>query len=281
MASITAPADKRFLRAHVRPVRRQRRWRPAIRVAGRVGVGGLLLLAAFRVAAMMANAHMLTIDQITVRGTERLSTPEAMSLLRDLRGQNILRANLDVARQRLLESPWVGDAVLRKRLPSSIDVAIVERRAIGVGRLGAKLFLIDDRGGVIDGYGPKYADLDLPVVDGLMPPGARRVDESRARLAGRLMAALAVRPEVARRVSQIDVSDGSDAVVLLDTDDARLRLGDRDFLARLEAYFDLAPHVRERVASIDYVDLRYGNRVFVGTSGADKPGGTGRPGRQN
>ncbi len=252
----------------------------AVRVAGHAALAALVLIAAFRGATLAANASVLRIDRVVVRGTERLSKADVLSMLNELRGQNILRADLEHARRRLLESPWIGDALLRKRLPASVEVTIVERRPVGIGRLGARLFLIDDHGAVIDEYGPKYADLDLPVVDGLVRPQAKQVDEQRARLAGRVVAALAAHPELARRVSQIDVTDACDAVVLLDTDNARLRLGDRDFLARLEGYLDLAPHVRERVASIDYVDLRYGNRVFVGTSGTDRPAAAGRAGRK-
>jgi hypothetical protein len=119
---------------------------------------------------------------------------------------------------------------------------------------------------VIDEYGPNYADLDLPIIDGLTGrPGesVSAVDERRARLAARLIAALQTRPDLAKRVSQIDVSDAHDAVVMLDGDTAMLRLGDEDFVARLQAYLDLGPALRERVAEIDYVDLRFGDRLYV------------------
>ncbi len=42
-----------------------------------------------------------------------------------------------------------------------------------------------------------------------------------------------------------------------------LRLGDEDFAERIQGYRDLAPALRERVAEIDYVDLRFGDRLYV------------------
>jgi cell division protein FtsQ len=265
---VTAPADKRFLRAHVRPVRRHAVWRTTIRLARTAAVAGLVALAAYRAGAMLMASSVLRIDRITIRGTERLSNGGVLALVDGLRGQNILRADLDQARRHLLESPWVADAVLRTRLPASVDVAITERRPIGIARLpGGQLFLIDEHGTVIDQFGPKYAEFDLPMIDGLTPPGRLQIDRQRVDLASRVVASLAARSDLARRVSQIDVSDAGDAVVLLDADSALLRLGDRDFVERLGGYVDLAPALRERVASIDYVDLRYGSHVFVGTSG--------------
>ena len=65
------------------------------------------------------------------------------------------------------------------------------------------MYLVDSRGIVIDEYGPQYADLDLPIVDGL---GAKAkadsapetmTDESRADLAARVIGALKVKPAVA------------------------------------------------------------------------------------
>ena len=40
------------------------------------------------------------------------------------------------------------------------------------------MYLVDERGVIIDQYGPQYADLDLPIVDGLSaaPGDDRRAD---------------------------------------------------------------------------------------------------------
>jgi cell division protein FtsQ len=262
---ITAPADKRFLRSRVLPARRRaglRAWLAVARVTGVLVLGGL---AAYRIGVTLTTSSALRIDRVSVEGIERLSKGEALALVDGLRGQNIFLADLAPARERLLESPWVADATLRKRLPTSVDVLITERRPMGIARLAGQLYLVDDHGRVFDEYGPKYAEFDLPVIDGLVTSAKGQIDPRRVDLASRVMMALGVHPAVARRVSQIDVSDPADAVVLLDNDTARLKLGDRLFLERLESYLDLAPRMRERVASIDYVDLRYGNRVFVGS----------------
>ena len=109
-------------------------------------------------------------------------------------------------------------------------------------------------------------ELDLPVIDGLAAAprdGAALVDEPRAALAARLLAELEPRPDLAGRVSQIDVSDVRDAVVLLKDDTAFLRLGDEQFTDRLQSYIDLAPALRERVDGIDTVDLRFDERIYV------------------
>jgi cell division septal protein FtsQ len=50
-----------------------------------------------------------------------------------------------------------------------------------------------------------------------------------------------------------------------------IQLGEDQFLARLQSYLDLAPALRERVTDIDYVDLRFDDRIYVRpTKGSQK-----------
>ena len=165
--------------------------------------------------------------------------------------------------------------MLRRMLPSTRRCGRSrERRPIGIGRLADALYLVDAHGVVIDEYGPNYADLDLPIIDGLAgaPRDARRRRGRESRAAGRATdrRRCEARPDLAAAVSQIDVSDAHDAVVMLDGDTAMLRLGDSDFVDRIQEYVDLAPALRERVAEIDYVDLRFGERLVCATGRAKK-----------
>jgi cell division protein FtsQ len=180
-----------------------------------------------------------------------------------------MTVDLEEWRLKVLESPWVEAVVIRRVLPGAVDVSIVERRPMGVGRIGSALYLIDERGAVIDEYGPNHGEFDLPLIDGLAvgrSSSARGpvVDEGRAALAGRLTAALQERPDLAERVSQIDVSNPRDAVVILKGDTVMIRVGTDQFAKRLQAYLDIAPTLRGQMPQIDYVDVRFGERVYVG-----------------
>jgi cell division septal protein FtsQ len=93
------------------------------------------------------------------------------------------------------------------------------------------------------------------------------IDDARARLAGRVLADLRHRPDLAGRLSQIDVSDPRDAVVILKGDTALVRIGEDRFADRIQSYLDLQGALRDRVPSIDYVDLRFDERVYVRPQG--------------
>jgi len=218
----------------------------------------------------MAQLGLLRVDRVVVHGNQRLSKGEVLAVLSGLRGESLFWTDLDAWRARLMSSPWVRDAALRRSLPSTVDVMISERQPIGVSRLHDDLYLVDERGVVIDQYGPQYADLDLPIIDGLAAGGESMVDEGRAELAARVIAAVRTRPALAKRLSQVDVSDGHNATVILTGDPAVLELGDDQFVPRLESYLSLASTLHQRVADIDYVDLRFDDRIYVKPTHVDK-----------
>jgi cell division protein FtsQ len=194
----------------------------------------------------------------------------------------MVTADLESWREKLLGSPWVADAAIRRVLPGTLAVLIAERQPMGIGRIGDTLYLIDERGTIIDEYGPNYAELDLPIIDGLAAAGRAGgllVDEGRAALAGRLLGELQRRPDMARRVSQIDVADVRDAVVVLKGDTVLVRLGDGQFVERLQSYIELAPALRDRIPDIDYVDLRFDERVYVRPHASGPQGSGTRPQR--
>jgi cell division protein FtsQ len=277
MSLVAAPADRRFRRALVKPGRRRHEWRALLRPLVRVGAVGLLLAyGGYRGGSVVAHARLLQVDRVIVRGNERLSTGEVLAVLSGLRGESLVWTDLNAWRRRLLSSPWVRDAALRRSLPSTVDVVIWERQPVGIARINGEMYLVDERGMVIDQHGPQYADLDLPIIDGLS--GSFRgdvapADEERAALAGRVIAAVRAKPDVARRLSQVDVSDLHNVSVILEGDPAVIYLGEEQFLPRLQYYLELAPTLRERVPGIDYVDLRFDDRIYVRP--AVKQSGTG------
>jgi cell division septal protein FtsQ len=283
--AVKAPTERNFRRARVKPARKSR-FRPRISwtVVRRLASMVLLVFGVYQTASLAFTTPLLRVRKIAVHGNVRLSSGQVQALVEDLRGTSMLGVDLEAFRRRLTESPWVADVALRRVLPSTIEVFISERRPIGLCRLGQDLYLIDESGTIIDQFGPHYAEFDLPIIDGLVSapntPASMQgsIDPKRAGLAARVIASLGRSREIGGRLSQVDVANADDAVVLLEGDGAMLRLGNDKFLERVQAYLDLSGALHERVAEIDYVDLRFDQRVYVRPA-PELRGGTAKPPR--
>jgi cell division protein FtsQ len=267
---VRAPADRRFRRARVKPTRRHllRRllcW-PALR---HTVIVVMLVIGAYEGSRVVSRAPLFRVNQIVVRGNERLPTGEVQALLADLKGQSLLWVDLTIYRARLQASPWVAGAVLRRLLPSTVEVLLSERVPVVIGRFGTQLYLVDENGVLIDEYGSPYADLDLPIVDGLAAGSGvgAKVDVRRAALAARLVRTVESQQDLDARISQVNVADLHDAIVLLEGDPTRIHLGEERFVERLRSYLELSPALRKQVRDIDYVDMRFEDRVYVRPAG--------------
>ena len=234
---VATVADKGFRRPDVRPGRGRRLSQRIVRWActGLV-LGGLVAVGAL-LSTQLVGAKLLAVDRVVVQGHRRLSEAQIDALKGSVRGQSLLLVDLEQFRASVLDSPWVASVSVRRLLPSTLEVHIVEREPVAIARLGQQLYLVDGSGVIIAQYGPEHADFDLPIVDGMASASEPRdasttgsvIDPVRAQLVGRFMGALATRPELRRSVSQLDVSRDGNVAVLLEGDSTLLYLGDDQF----------------------------------------------------
>ncbi len=104
----------------------------------------------------------------------------------------------------------MADATVTRTLPDTLRVEIHERVPLALAELD-RLYLMDADGGLIDIYGPRTGDFDLPIVRGLLgvEEESRR---DRARRAGALLADLA---ELGGEISEVYVLPSGDLRVVL------------------------------------------------------------------
>ena len=227
VSPVAAPADRRFRRAHVKPARRRATWRASgrgrrSRTACVAALAVLLRLSRRR--RRRARAACCRSTASSCAATSGCRAAKCWRCSNGLRGENLVWTDLDAWRERLLASPWVRDAALRRSLPSTVEVVVV-RAAADRHRphRTADCIWSTSAASIIDEYGPQYADLDLPIVDGLSPRQRRRTltDERAGRPGGaRDHVAAGASPTIARRLSQVDVTDLHNAAVILTGDPA-------------------------------------------------------------
>ena len=265
-SGVSAPSDRRFRRSEVKPGSR-RAWRSVLRAALRWGVPSLLLVGGgLWVTSAALSSAALKVDRIVVRGNQHLTLTEVETLLSGLRDENILRVDFEKYRRQLLDSPWVADVSLSRQLPSTIALQVTERVPMAIARHGQQLYLIDETGVIMDEFGAQYREFNLPIIDGLLRGRDDEIDAAdpvRVKLVRAFLAAITARADLRPHLSQVDVSRERNVVVMLDEDTIWLHLGAEKFVERLSTYLELAPTLQEQFTEIDYVDLRFDERVYV------------------
>ncbi|WP_243859306.1 cell division protein FtsQ/DivIB [Amycolatopsis arida] len=125
-------------RTGTRPSRRKalrRRWVALLSVLTVVGLGYVLLFT-----------PLLSVRTVEVLGLHGLSTDQVIAAAQVPEERPMLRVDTDEIRDRVLALPGVATAEVSRSWPSTIEITITERTAIGFFDTGESLHLVDASG---------------------------------------------------------------------------------------------------------------------------------------
>jgi len=223
-------------------------------VAGVIAAIGTGARAAFRWAL---TTPRLAIETIEITGNERATDAELLSLLGIARGDNLLRADLAAAHDRVSSHPWVRSVAITRRFPQGIELTVVERRPLALVDLG-HLYLLDEEGEVFKRAKPGDP-LDLPVITGLSRSDwAARPEEARQRLDEALHALGAWGERERSRslpVAEVHLDEGEGVTLYLGDLGPAVKLGHGDFERKLDRLDRVLVEVERRGERVELVRL--------------------------
>jgi cell division protein FtsQ len=179
-------------------------------------------------------------------------------------GRSLFLFPLEDRRKALLRLSWVKDAAIQRSWPNQIYVHIAERQPAAFVQLRSdsmsRWALIDSDGMILDP--PLRSGFKLPVLTGVQadePPPMRGV---RVRRMSRMLDDIG---DFRQKVSEVDVSDLDNLKVTIKMSDRGLilMLGDENFRARFQHFFDHYEEIQKRVSDMTMLDLRLDDRITV------------------
>lgn len=209
---------------------------------------------------------------IEYEGAQNFNTEAFNTLLLRTFGRDLLTLDPDRVRALVESDTWVRHALVRRRLPDRLRIHVTERIPLAVAAIDSDLFVVDDDGVILDKYGPRYGQLDGPIVKGLRNPARENAaadNARRIRLYFRLVEDLAAQPrDYAATVSEVDVTDPSRVAVVPSDEPVAVYLGDEAFRERYETFLsqkDLYLRLKQKYGLIEYVDVTYDNKIIFHT----------------
>ncbi len=233
-----------------------------------VQIGALLcaaVVASFLFFERFAIPSRFQIASIEVTGNRFLSEGEVREMLGPALGGDLITANLEGLRSNLAASPWVGGAVVRRKLPHTLMVDVTERFPIALAEAD-QLYVMDASGELIELLGPRTASFDLPVIRGLSGVTAE-VRRDRARRASSLLEDLG---DLSSEVSEISVDRSGDLLIVLRGDGSVLKLAEPPYRKRVLSFLALRQKLRERCPDAEYFDLRFKDRIYAKPASRDE-----------
>ncbi len=139
--------------------------------------------------AETSNTAGFQVRHVLVSGRSKTDRQTLVEALGIEIGEAMFAIDLEAARARVTSLAWVRDASIRRRMPDTVVIELVERRPLAIWQHQGELFVVDSVGEVIAGAQPEdYSGLFLVV-----GPGAPAA-------AADLLALLGLTPDLAPRV---------------------------------------------------------------------------------
>jgi cell division protein FtsQ len=205
---------------------------------------------------------------VRVYGAERVPQPELIQLAQIGPGTSLLRINVERVRRRLMQHPWIREALVRRAYPNEVEIIVYERHPYAMLESGGG-YLIDSEGYVLSQATPAEASRLPRLVVNLshLPAlGERLTDPTVAaglRLLGHAGDSSFFRDTV---ITQLDIMNPKRFAVL--TPRGKFIVGSS--LVDIDAKLDFFPAIDEAMRSsgrrVEYVDFSLENQIVVKTS---------------
>jgi cell division protein FtsQ len=199
---------------------------------------------------------------VTVEGREYVERSAILGALGVQAGDSLLGIDLQAARQKLEAIDWVASATVERRLPDTLYVTMVERRAVGIWQNGDEYTLIDRDGKTVRAR--------------TMPPGAEKLlllgGPGAPEHVGELLLLLAYEPAVVRQLRSA-VWVGQRRWNLILNNDVEIWLPEEDAVAALQQLAKLDEKYNLLSREFGVVDLRLPDKLYLRKRGAGESQG--------
>ena len=211
-----------------------------------------------------AVAGLLSIERVSISGTERLDRRVVLSLLDLPDDRSLLSMDLSSLEQRVEAHPAVASASVGRVLPHTLTVIVVERKPAALFQhAGGTLFL--DKEGVVLSLAPDRPAGTLPELMGL---SAVKILGGDLKIQAQARKGLRFAEHLQRHVGPAVRVDLSDARFMVGKTDGLVFLVKNEFKDMWQPYLEVEPSLRERFRQGTYeIDLRFAGKVIVRKKG--------------
>ncbi len=240
----------------------RRRW-PRVIQGGLLGILATLGMMGYQWIPS-AVAGLLSIERISISGTDRLDRRAVLSLLDLPDDRSLLSVDLAMLEQRVEAHPAVASASVGRVLPDTLTVIVVERKpAALVQHAGGTLFL--DNEGVVLSLAP---DMPAGMLPELMGLSAVKILDGDPETQAQARKGLRFAKHLQRHVGLAVSVDLRDARFMVGKIDGLVFLVNNEFQDMWQPYLEVEPSLRERFRQGTYeIDLRFAGKVIVRKKG--------------
>jgi cell division protein FtsQ len=225
-----------------------------------IGITASLLLvsvlAIATYAAFIKIKSAFPVRRIIFIGNKHLTADELRAFSGIRRNASLLTLSGEKVSEKLLGSPWIKSVSVRKEFPDTLSVTVSEVVPFALLDLNGHLFIINEKGDLLEELKGNTIPF-LPIITG--DPSREREGFSEALTMAKAMNDKGLSSE--RDQIEIVLSKPQELTAIIDG--MVVKIGAGEHREKLERLLELEEDIQRRKITVDYIDLRFANRVVV------------------
>lgn len=196
------------------------------------------------------------IRDIVITGNKHITDSELRTMAGVKSGDSLFALSARTVSDRLMKSHWVKSVVIRKDYPGKVLIKVNEAVPFAILQMKGSAFLIDENGITLDKADDTVPFLPVIAVD----PVKNKENFAEALSLARIIREKGIAAERGR--VEIMADKGPEEMALI-IDNLVIKVGSGEYKQKLKRFFDLEKEIEKRAIAVDYIDLRFANKVIV------------------
>lgn len=230
-----------------------------------LSVGALGILLVYEAYSLVSRSTFFKLESIEVSTLNRLTREDVIAQAGIRPGDDLLSLHLGRIGGQLAKNPWVEKVRIRRYLPHTVVIEIVEQEPVAVASMGYLYYLNAE--GTIFKLLTEGDALDYPVFTGISeddlskdPAGSKEAIKSMLSLVDLLKDNDVLKIDY---VSEIHYDKGYGLTVFMAERGVPVRLGRTGFKEKLERLARIYATLQPRMTTLEYIDLDYSDKIVV------------------
>lgn len=215
----------------------------------------LMVVAATYMASGIAKSAF-RIRSVVITGNEHLTDGELKTMAGLGIDENLGTVSGRRISSKMMESPWIRSVAVRKEFPDRLLIHISEAEPFALLDLKGKLFIVDDRGTMLE----ELRDIAVP----FLPVISSNPYQEKGAFQEAIILAKAIKNTgLLSGKDHIEIISHKPQEMSVNIDGIVVKVGEGEYEEKLARLADIEEEIKSRNIPVDYIDLRFANRVLV------------------
>lgn len=203
---------------------------------------------------------LFTIRQILIVGNRNLSEKEVKSAVGIKEGDFLFYPTSKEIYERLKRIAWIKEATIRKELSGTLIIYVYESTPVAVLEINERKYLVGEEGSVLEEFTDKVKDspIILPIIKNLDPFKSRETIAEAVRLINFFKSKGLIKTD-----DEVLLTGETPDTLTIIINGFPIIFGKGDYEAKLSKYQLILSETQRRGMRLQYIDLRFPDRVIV------------------